>query len=184
MKRILFVTSVLLILLAAAPDVPSADMARIHVVANSDSEADIAIKMKVADGVSELLKNEKFESLESIRKGLESRLGEIESECNRILGGLSAGYTASVSLDVRYFDKKSLGNSMFSEGEYLALVVTLGSGGGHNWWSVIFPDVSLEASLALGEEGSAGKSIVIGGESIVKIRCLIFDLYKFILTKA
>lgn len=159
------------------------ETARIHVIANSDSKEDIAIKLEVADSIRELLADRRFESIEDIEDGLRASLDEITEVSNGTLLRLGADYMASAEVSVRYFDRKTLGNSAFPEGEYTALTVTLGEGRGHNWWSVMFPEVSLGASLAMGEEGGRGRTVILGDGTIVKIRCLIIDFCDYILTK-
>lgn len=153
------------------------DVARIHIIANSDSTEDIAIKMKVAEAVTELLKNERFDSLDSIEKGLSDRIDEIEEAVGDVLQEEGTLYGASAEVGVRHFDRKSLGNSSFPEGDYLTLTVTLGEGKGHNWWSVMFPEITLGASLSLGEEGSVGKTVIMSDGGIVRIRSLLFDVF-------
>ncbi len=184
MKHIIPIFLIILVFVFAfAGEGSTLDIARVHVVANSDSERDIEIKGEVAEGVVEILKDESFADAEDIEAGLTELLPEIERVSNEALALLGADYTARAEVGVRYYDKKSLGSSAFPAGEYLSLVVTLGEGAGHNWWSVLFPEISTQASLAMGEAGNAGKNICVGGGSIVKIRCLIIDLYNFILTK-
>ncbi len=175
---IFFALTVITVMLAPQSD--ESDMARIHVVANSDSERDIEIKLKVARRVRELLKDEKFDSLDSIRTGLEKKLDTIRLESDRVLGECGAGYSTTVELGVRSFESKTLDGSLYPGGDYLALTLTLGKGEGHNWWSVIFPDVSMGASLALGEEGSVGKTVILGDNRVVKLRSLLLDIVYFI----
>lgn len=178
MKYILpLLLCMVLLICVFARDVETKDVARIHVVANSDSAKDIEVKMKVASEITKLLKNEKFESIDSIEKGLSKRLSEIEDKANSILEEEGFFYSALADVGVKYFDKKSLGNSAFPEGEYLALTVTLGQGKGHNWWSVLFPDIAFEASLAFGEEGTKAKSVVVGGGNIIRIRSFLVDMF-------
>lgn len=152
------------------------DVARIHVVANSDSVRDVKIKMEVAKEISSLIGEDNFESTEKIGEGLEKRLPEIEKTAMDVLEKFSADYGAVTEVGKRYFDKKTLGNASFPEGEYTALIITLGKGEGHNWWSVIFPELSFKASLASGEEGGKGKTVVIGGDTVVKLRCFLREL--------
>ncbi|MBQ7898143.1 MAG: stage II sporulation protein R [Clostridia bacterium] len=177
MRYILPILLSSVLLIAFIPKGEAGEVARVHVIANSDSTEDIAIKMKVAEAVTELLKNEKFSDLDSIEKGLSSRISEIEEKAESLLEEEGVSYGASVEVGVRYFDRKALGNSAFPEGDYLALTVTLGKGNGHNWWSVMFPEITLGASLSLGEEGGGGKTVILGDGSIVKIRSLLFDLF-------
>lgn len=184
MKKILLIFfALLLVIFAVSADTSNADVARIHVIANSDSEEDIAVKLKVAESVAELLSDKKFDSMQSIEEGLRESLSQITEISNKTLVDNGMDYFATAEVGVRHFDKKSLDGSGFPEGNYLALTIVLGDGRGHNWWSVMFPDVSLEASLSMGEEGSGGKTVVLGGKTIVKIRCLIFDLCNYVLTK-
>ena len=183
-NTVLIFTALFLLFFSVSADTKSADMARIHVVANSDSEEDIEVKMKIADEIFRILKNEKFDSIESIEKGLKKRICEIERRSRDILTENGFNYGVKAEIGIRSFDKKSLGNSSFHEGEYTALVVTLGEGKGHNWWSVLFPDLSFEASLAIGEDGRYGKTVITNGGGVVKFRCLLFDICKFLVDKA
>lgn len=169
------------LLMVIIPKGETGEVARVHVVANSDSGEDIEIKMKVVGELTSLLKNEKFDSLDSIEKGLSDKLSKIEDRAISILEESGVTYGASAEVGVRHFDRKSLGSSSFPEGDYLALIVTLGEGKGHNWWSVIFPEISLEASLSLGEEGSGGKTVIMGDGTVVRIRSLLFDVFRRLL---
>ena len=173
---LLFFSAILFLTFSYKTDSASSDVARIHVIANSDSERDVEIKMAVSEEVKRILKNETFDSLESIKEGLENKISDIEENANKVLSKMNADYTAKVTVDYMYFDKKSLGNESFDEGEYLAMIVKLGKGEGHNWWSVIFPDISFGASLAQGEQGFFGKTVILGGGNVVKIRSLALDL--------
>lgn len=183
-NKILIFTALVLLLFSVGANTSSSDVARIHVIANSDSEEDVEIKMTIASEISEMLKNEKLDSLESIQSCLEGKLPEIECRSREILKQSGFEYGVKANVGIHSFDKKSIGNSAFPAGEYTALTVVLGEGKGHNWWSVIFPDVSFEASLAMGEDGRYGKTVITDGGGIVKIRCLLFDICKFFVDKA
>lgn len=184
MKRLLLIFGAWLMLIFMISASPSeSDTARIHVIANSDSKEDIAVKVEISEALKELLRDESFDDMESIEEGLKARSDKIVEKCDEILEARGKDYRASAEVGIRHFDRKTLGNSAFPEGDYLALTVTLGEGEGHNWWSVIFPEISLGASLAMGEEGSVGRTVIMGDGSIVKIRCLLLELGKIILTK-
>lgn len=179
---ILFVT-LLVLLFFFTPESECADVARIHVIANSDSEEDIYVKLRVAEAVAELLSDNKFDDMKSIEAGMLESLPEVTAVCNKTLADNGMDYTACAEVGVYHFEKKSLGADSFPEGDYLSLVVTLGEGGGHNWWSVMFPDISFEASMAMGEDGRRGRTVVLGDGRIVKIRSVIYDIFKLMLTK-
>ena len=52
-----------------------------------------------------------------------------------------------INYGLNYFPKKEYKGTIYNEGYYESLVVTLGSGLGDNWWCVLFPPLCLiEAS--------------------------------------
>lgn len=173
---ILLVSFLLLIFVFNTESLPP-DLARIHVVANSDSDEDIKIKMEVAEAITRVLGEEKFDSSEKIGEGLKKRLTDIEETATKVMEKFNVNYGVSAEVSVKHFDKKSLGNALLPEGDYTALIVTLGEGEGHNWWSVIFPELTLRASLASGEEGGDGKTFVVGGVGVVRLRSLLRELF-------
>ena len=152
------------------------EVARIHILANSDSSRDREVKMKVAGAVEELLREECFDSMETLEKGLRDYLPEIERRADEVLREEGFSYSARGEVGIKHFEKRGLKNASFPEGEYLTLTLTLGEGKGENFWSVMFPNVSIGASLASGEEGR-GRTAVLGGGMIVKVRCLILDIF-------
>ena len=56
--------------------------------------------------------------------------------------GYSYPVTASLEHDV-WFPTKEYTDFAFPAGEYTALRVTIGEGGGRNWWCVVFPPLCL-----------------------------------------
>lgn len=121
---------------------------RLHILANSDSDADQAIKLVVRD---ELLKsgNELFSgnmSLENAADYLESNKYEIVAYINNILADNGFEYKSDIYLVKEYFNTRTYENFTLPAGEYLALKVILGNGSGHNWWCVMFPPLCLPAA--------------------------------------
>lgn len=170
MKRIFIVLTALMLVSSFGEE---GDIARIHILANSNLENDREIKMKVANEVGVVFSEREFDNLE---EGLSSIAGEVEKVANEVLLREGAEYPARVEVGRRRFESRALSGALFPEGEYLTLTVILGEGKGENFWSVIFPRVALGASFARGEEGR-GKTAVIGGEAIVKMRCLLFEIF-------
>ena len=177
MKYILCILSVSAILICFFyQDEKSENIARIHIVANSDSERDIETKMKVKEKVVDFLGDKKLSG--ELEDELLLLVDDIEKEAQKVLLSEGADYSLTAEVKVKHFDRKTLGYSALPSGEYPALVITLGEGQGHNWWSVIFPELSLSASLKSGEEGSKSKTVIIGGDTILKVRCFLYDLIK------
>jgi stage II sporulation protein R len=124
------------------------NLIRLHVVANSDSEEDQALKLKVRDAVVEKLQEtmERFPTMEEARAYLQAHLPELEKFVNQVIQELGFTDTAQVSLDGEAFDTREYETFTLPAGYYEALRITIGEGQGQNWWCVVFP------SLCVGTE--------------------------------
>ena len=116
-------------------------MLRLHVIANSDSDEDQALKLKVRDSVLrevELL-TENDGSVGTARTDVAAGEDVIASE----------GYTSGVrlSLGEAYFPTKDYGGFALPAGRYDALRVEIGEGAGQNWWCVLFPPFCTTAAF-------------------------------------
>ena len=114
---------------------------RLHVIANSDSYADQQLKLKIRDGVTELLEPE----LEGIRDINAARLlitqmeNQIGKRTKEIIADEGYDYSANVSLKKAYFPAKQYGAFSLIAGVYEALCIEVGSAEGENWWCVVYP---------------------------------------------
>lgn len=116
-------------------------LVRLHIVANSDSPEDQALKRKVRDEVIKRM-SPKFEGLKDVsevKTVIASNLGLIESIANEVVQQESKTYSAKAMLGNFDFPTKVYGNLTLPAGNYQALKVVLGKGEGQNWWCVMFP---------------------------------------------
>lgn len=121
---------------------------RLHILANSDSAADQALKLKVRDRIladsDELFTSsgDRAEAEANARANLPKiqaiALDELKKD----------GSNESVRTEVvhMYFPTRTYGNVTLPAGYYDALRVIIGSGGGHNWWCVLFPPLCLPSA--------------------------------------
>ena len=117
---------------------------RLHVVANSNSEFDQEVKLKVRDAVISYVNDVSGEmSLEESREVLESQLDDMDGIAESVLAENHCNYSASAQLGVRWIPEKTYGDMHFPAGNYEALTITLGDGEGENWWCVLFPPLCL-----------------------------------------
>lgn len=114
---------------------------RLHVIADSDSDADQAVKLKVRDAVLELLGDEMETSpdLEQARTAAERLMPEAERVARQVLRDSGFSYGATVTLGYEYYPTRDYGSFSLPAGRYLSYRIVLGSGEGHNWWCVLFP---------------------------------------------
>ena len=114
---------------------------RLHVIADSDSDADQAVKLKVRDAVLKLLGDEMETSpdLEQARTAAERLMPETERVARQVLRDSGFSYGATVTLGYEYYPTRDYGGFRLPAGRYLSYRIVLGSGEGHNWWCVLFP---------------------------------------------
>lgn len=118
---------------------------RLHVVADSDSEADQQIKLQVRDAV--LAEAEAaLRDAEDPKAALAAALPEIAEAANDCLRRLGSADRAAVTLGRELFPTREYETFALPAGVYTSLRVTIGSGEGRNWWCVVFPSLCLSAS--------------------------------------
>ncbi len=124
------------------------DVVRLHILANSDSEIDQQVKLKVRDGL--LKKNTAILSntvtKENAHIYFENSKSELLKEAEKILKENGLNYGVSISLQEEYFETRQYEELTFPAGEYLSLKVILGKGEGKNWWCVMFPPLCVPAA--------------------------------------
>ena len=120
---------------------------RLHVVANSDSAADQALKLQVRDA---LLRESRLfaaaETKQQAAKCVQTQLDALQSTAARVIRQQGYSYDVAVSLEHTAFPTRTYGSVTLPAGRYRALRITLGSGEGKNWWCVMFPPLCLPAA--------------------------------------
>ncbi len=161
----------------------SSEIIRLHVLANSNSPSDQALKLKVRDRI--LKEGEHlFENASS------------KAECSRILnenmpllqaaaedeilkGGYS--YNAKLSRGNYFFPMKTYENFALPAGEYDALKIEIGNGEGENWWCVMFPPlcfVDAAVDEGFGTLLSEEEMALISSGDGVNIKFKIVDFFQ------
>lgn len=119
----------------------SEKMIRLHVVANSNSDEDQAIKLQVRDAV--------LEAAEGVtRATLPDALPKLQIVAEDCLRSLGSSCPVTVSLGSERFPTRVYDNFSLPAGVYTALRVTIGAGEGENWWCVAFPSICFRATAA------------------------------------
>ncbi|OPX44804.1 stage II sporulation protein SpoIIR [Ruminiclostridium hungatei] len=119
----------------------SQNLVRLHVVANSDSKADQALKLKVRDAIIEFMKDKLAASknISETRDIINANLEKIEQVSSKIIKENNSNYNVKASMGNYSFPTKTYGDIALPAGEYQALKVVIGDGAGANWWCVLFP---------------------------------------------
>ena len=158
----------------------SEKLVRLHVVANSESDKDQALKLRVRDTIIEVLGG----SLQGITDPKEAQavimhnFGAIECAALDEISASGYDYGVSVSLALEVFPTREYDTFSLPAGEYTALRVVIGDGDGKNWWCVVFPPLctelattgALEAAAILDEDEI--KLITEEDGYVVRFKCM------------
>lgn len=128
-------------------------MIRLHVIANSETQADQTLKLQVRDRVlaqaTAIL--EQARDMEDAEIQLTAALPEIEDAARAEMAERGYDYAVSARLEQTEFPTKVYDGFALPSGSYLALRVVIGEGQGQNWWCVVFPPLCGAAGLAEAE---------------------------------
>ena len=124
---------------------------RLHILAESDSDADQQLKLKVRDAVLEECSYlfENCENAEQSAAVAEENMDIIKETAERTIAENGGDYNVKCEVAEMYFDTRIYDDITMPAGEYTALRITIGSGKGKNWWCVMFPPLCIP--VAAGE---------------------------------
>ena len=121
---------------------------RLHVLANSDSEEDQALKLLVRDAVLERAEDVLVQTSDRAEAEgkLRGQLLEFERAAADVIREEGYDYTVTVELADTEFPTRAYDGFTLPAGEYLALRVLIGEAAGQNWWCVVFPPLCTAAA--------------------------------------
>lgn len=121
---------------------------RLHILANSDSEEDQAVKLNVRDAVVEASAGwlDGVESAEEAEAIIDRRLDEVTEVARRVVRQAGYDYPVTAERCEMYFTTRRYGEVTLPAGRYEAVRLVLGEGEGHNWWCVLFPPLCVSAA--------------------------------------
>ena len=155
MRKILILiltVSTLFIMLGLLPVHSEAELydnvLRLHVLANSDSDEDQALKLKVRDAIIDKC-GYLFTSCQSREEAasiVEENRALLEDTAKNVIADAGYSYPVTIDLGQEDYPTKNYGAVCFPAGNYLSLKVIIGEGNGQNWWCVLFPPMCLSAA--------------------------------------
>ena len=161
------------------------DVLRLHIRANSDSEFDQELKLKVRDRIlndtgdlfySVMTYEEAVEKTnEALPKIIESAKDEIKNQ--------GYDYEVKANLDYSYFGTRHYDGYTLPAGNYMALNLEIGEGKGQNWWCVMFPSICLSSATKLDDKLDKDEIEVITDYSGYKVQFKLVELYENIKQK-
>lgn len=121
------------------------DAIRFRIIANSNSEYDQKIKMKLSIEIQKelqkLLKDTK--KITEARMIINQNIDLINIKIKELLSQENYNEDYTVIFGESFFPEKKYNGVIYENGYYESLIVTLGKGNGNNWWCVLFPPLCL-----------------------------------------
>lgn len=121
---------------------------RLHVIANSDSEEDQALKLKVRDAILEdvsvLLRD--CPDQKRANEILAANTDRLVSTASATVQAEGSTDTVTVLLGKEYYPTRGYDGMRLPAGVYQSLRVCIGNAEGHNWWCVLFPPLCIRTA--------------------------------------
>lgn len=157
------------------------NLIRLHIVANSDDEADQKAKMLVKEEVTQYLAlhMQNASSKEAALRFLERELQNIQGCAEVALQKAGSASKVRVRLSREAFERRSYDTFSLPSGIYDALRIELGAGEGENWWCVVFPslcDPATSAGFKSAADSSGFDQTLVGAlTGVYETRFLLLD---------
>lgn len=133
------------------------ELIRIHILANSDSSEDQALKIHVRDVLIEafgsLLKDAGKQNSDAVFHLLAQNVQAMQQKAQKCAAKNGFSGTVLAEAGILHLPPKQYGSVILPEDDYRALRITIGEGKGQNWWCVLYPQLCL--ALAQTEEPPA-----------------------------
>ncbi len=160
---------------------------RLHVLANSDSDEDQELKLKVRDAIISK-SGELFSDCETRAEAIsraEENIQILKDAAIAVVRSEGYDYPVTIQICEEEYPTKKYESLCFPSGEYASLKVLIGEAEGQNWWCVLFPPLCLsaatekndaeEAFIAVGLTDEQYKIITESESSEYKVRFKILE---------
>lgn len=148
-------------------DAVCADTLRLHIRAASDSVADQSAKLRVRDAVLSVMQQCPAQSAPEARAWVAGQLLQFQLAAQRALAAQGIRAPVRVYLVNMYFPARRYPTGQLPAGRYDAVRIDIGSGGGRNWWCVLYPGL---CSFAQGGYALPAENDLVCGQYILRFR--------------
>ena len=121
---------------------------RLHVIANSNSESDQELKLKVRDKVLELVSAYEVESKDEALTKIENDKNKLVELAKSVIEENGYSYDVDVEIGIESYPTRHYEDFSLPAGEYTSVRVKIGEARGENWWCVLYPPLCNYGALA------------------------------------
>ena len=140
MKKIIIVLTIIVLIFSLnKKELSEEEMIRFRIIANSNSETDQLVKRKVMKKIEKTLLNSNANNKQEEKRYLLEQLPTFEEKIREVIGN----HNFEINYGMNYFPEKKEKETIYPEGNYESLVITLGEGAGDNFWCILFPPLCL-----------------------------------------
>ena len=164
---------------------------RLHILANSDSEEDQALKLQVRDAILEVTAPllESCANRDEAEAVLRAHLPELIETATAVLEAAGHSDPVAIEFDKEEYPERTYDSFCFPAGSYLSLRVLIGNAEGHNWWCCLFPPIcraaasvsqaeAEDAFVAVGLTPSQYKIITENEKTVYKVRFKFLEIFQ------
>ncbi len=153
---------------------------RLHIIANSDSDGDQALKLLVRDAI--LRDSEELflgaDTLDEAIISAEKNIPILTGIAQNTVRDNGYDYPVTVSVNKSFFDTRVYDDFTLPAGVYDALKIEIGEAKGKNWWCVLFPTICVGAAGDLSDTAGQGAVAIAKNGSRFVMRFKIVELYE------
>lgn len=125
---------------------------RLHVLANSDSESDQALKLKVRDALLDTIIDFNSANKKEAIKNIEENKEALEQIAKTVIKNNGEEYDVKIEIGKELYPTKHYEDFALPAGEYTSVRVIIGKGEGENWWCVLYPPLCTNSALKYDED--------------------------------
>ena len=149
----------------------SEEVFRLHILANSDSDADQQLKYQVRDALlassETLFGSSQPESREALETTAKAHLHEMETIAQQVVQEQGYSYPVKAELVTMPFTERTYEDLTMPAGTYEAIRITIGAAAGQNWWCVMYPPLCIPVAEDVAVQDEQAKAYFSDAEQDV-----------------
>lgn len=156
---------------------------RLHVIANSDSEEDQALKLKVRDRLIEKVSEYETTSKEETLSKVEKDKDLLEELAKDVVKENGYAYDVRIEIGLENYPRRDYEDFSLPAGEYTSVRVVIGDGNGENWWCVLYPPLCTQAALSYDKDAcievglsSSQYDLITGANGRYKVKFKLIEM--------
>ncbi len=125
---------------------------RLHILANSNSEEDQELKLKVRDAILEKISEYEAKSKEESLSKIEDDKEELIELAEEVIKENGAEYDVDIEVGIEKYPTRHYEDFSLPAGKYTSVMIKIGEAKGENWWCVLYPPLCTQAALKIDED--------------------------------